>query len=271
MIYTHRWNPSSEHPEKSCGVYLLHGTGEHAGRYEQLAQRLAGAGYRVGAHDHPGHGQSDGTRGLIDPPGALVTQAAIQIQQFALETGSSPIVFAHSLGCVIATELVLEHGLNVKALILSAPAFVPQMSWFNRLQLTILSLVAPMFRVEIPYNPSLLTSDPEQQKIAQADALNHGYKSASLIGWLVRSGGRSLGLAQSLDTPTLLLIAGADSVVDSEQTRSFASSVPGHRITVHEYDGYLHEILNETPERRALVLDDIEAWLNRIEAKDSDT
>jgi alpha-beta hydrolase superfamily lysophospholipase len=261
FIHSYRWRPPVGVPQRSHGVYLLHGTGEHAGRYEQLATRLAAAGWLVGAHDQPGHGQSSGKRGLIDPPGALVTQSAIQIQAFANETGSMPIVFGHSLGGVVATELVLQHGLNVKGLILSAPAFVPITSTMDRIKLRLLTLIAPRLCLDLGYNASRLTHDERTQNLAHADPLIHSYKSSTLVNWLMQSGQRSIDMAATLNCPTLLLIAGDDLVVESDKTRLFASRVCPEKLTLSEYKGFYHELLNETPERRELVLADIENWL----------
>lgn len=264
-IYTHRWNPSPEQARDAPGIYLLHGTGEHAGRYQRLADRLALAGWRVGAHDHPGHGQSEGKRGLIDPPGALATQAALQIKEFACETGESPVLFGHSLGGVLASELVLEHNLQVAGLVLSAPAFVPHISKLDRVKLKLLTVAAPSLCLDLGYNARNLTHDDDEQRIASHDALNHGFKSATLVNWLMQSGSRSLHHAHELAVDTLLLIAGADPVVDSSQTRLFGHRVSADRMTVHEYDGYYHEILNETPAWRERVESDITQWLTRFD------
>ena len=260
-IHTRRWQPADESQVHNTGVYILHGTGEHSARYEHLARRLTDSGFKVGAHDHIGHGESEGTRGVVDPPGALVTQAAIQCQNFAKETGHLPVLFGHSLGGVAAAELVLEHRLPVAGLILSAPAFVPYTRLQDRLLLNTLAHLAPTFTVERPYTASRLTHDKKIQQLAEADLLNHGFKSASLIDWLIRSGKKQLGNAHRLDTDTLLLIAGSDPIVDSSKTEQFVNTAPAQRLTVHRYEDYLHEILNETPERAELAFADIERWM----------
>ena len=218
----------------------------------------------MGAHDQPGHGRSAGKRGLIEPSGALATQTAIQIQAFANEIGSMPIVFGHSLGGVVATELVLQHGLCVKGLILSAPAFVPITSRVDRLKLRLLTLIAPKLCLDLGYEPNRLTHDDKVQKLAHADPLIHSFKSTTLVNWLIRSGQKSLDLAENLDTPTLLLVAGDDLIADSGKTRLFASRVTADILTSVEYEGFYHELLNETPERRERVLVDIEKWLAKF-------
>lgn len=262
-VFQYRWYPKDEAPLKEAGVYLLHGTGEHAARYERLAQALTDHGFRVAAHDHPGHGKSSGKRGVVDPPGALVTQAGIQVQSFAAECGAAPILFGHSLGGVVAAELVLEHRLPVTGLILSAPAFAPYIGRVNQFKLKLLTHIAPLFTQELPYDASRLTHDEAQQKLAENDPLNHGYKSASLISWLVESGRRSLDSAHQLDVDSLLLIAGSDPVVSASDLEKFSEQAPSEYLTTCRYADFRHEILNETPERRQKVVKDILGWLSR--------
>lgn len=260
--HIYRWHSPDPGADERPGVYLLHGTGEHAERYEHLAQRLVALGFHVAAHDHPGHGRAPGKRGVIDPPGSLVTQAAIQCQSFAQELGRSPIVFGHSLGGVVATELVLQHAMPVAGLILSAPAFVPYIRKRDRFQVRALQLFAPTFTVERPYDATRLTHDKSVQEIAHNDALNHGYKSASLIAWLIDSGQQQLQHAHRLSVDTLVLIAGADPVVRSDKIQEFVQSAPADKIKAINYDGFLHEILNETPDRSMRAFADIEQWLS---------
>ncbi|MFK8084106.1 MAG: lysophospholipase [Granulosicoccus sp.] len=262
-FHTHslRWDPPENTPVFKQGVYLLHGTGEHAARYAHLAKRLTAAGFRVGAHDHPGHGQSDGKRGVMDPAGALVTQAAIQVQRFAAETDCAPVLFGHSLGGVAATELVIEHGLPVAGLILSAPAFAPFIRKRDQLKVSLLAHLAPTFTIERPYDASRLTHNDNIGKKAEADPLNHGFRSAGLVNWILKSGARQLSNASLLDVDTLLLIAGSDVIVDSSRNREFAAAVSTSKITTHEYDDCFHEILNETTDRSDRAFDDILRWM----------
>lgn len=260
-IHTYRWHPESGAPVQPRGVYLLHGMGEHAARYERLANRLAKHGWRVGAHDHPGHGRSGGQRGVADPPDQLVTEAQKQLEQFTRECGSAPILFAHSLGGIVATELVLARRVSVTGLMLSAPAIVPKISMMNRLKLRILSLVAPSFTVELPYDARLLTHDQDEISAAESDELIHGFKSAGLVRWLISSAQRALSSADQISMPTLLMIAGSDQLIDIAKTQAFAERVPSELLTKHVYEGCHHELLNETSDRRKQVLDDIMRWL----------
>jgi len=131
-IHCYRWHPLREGPQQSRGIYLLHGIGEHAGRYERLANHLTKLGYEVGAHDHPGHGQSTGKRGVLESNTQLERCAAEQFDAFHSETGAVPFLFGHSLGGLVATSMVLSHDVKVAGLLLSAPAYRPIISLKHR-------------------------------------------------------------------------------------------------------------------------------------------
>ena len=264
-IHTHRWDPPVDVPVRPVGIYLLHGTGEHAARYDRLAARLASQGWRVGAHDHAGHGLSHGQKGLVHPDNLLSTAAVDQIETFTTETGAVPVLFGHSLGAVLATQLVIEHKLPVRGLMLSAPAFVPLMRPVDRLKLRLLSAFAPKLCLNLGYEPGRLTQDVEYQQMASADTLIHGYKSATLVNWLLDNGQRMIDKADQLNVDTLLMIAGADLVADSSKTRLFANKAPARLLTVHDYDNHFHELLNESPARRERTMSDMERWLERFQ------
>lgn len=260
-IHRYRWQPPKQTVRQSRGVYLLHGIGEHAGRYERLAKRLTELGYEVGAHDHPGHGQSSGKRGVLDSSDQLENCASEQLDAFRTETGSSPFLFGHSLGGLAATSMVLNHNAKVAGLLLSVPAYSPLISRSNKVKLAVLNRLAPRLARELPYHVQNLTHDETEQEKALADPLNHRYKSASIISWIVKTGKRSIEQANALNVPTLVLIAGEDRVIDSQAILEFISAAPKQQITKHYYPDHRHEVLNETPLKRQQVLVDIEQWL----------
>lgn len=263
-IESHRWHPPHDATPQKRGIYLLHGIGEHAGRYERFATFLTSLGYEVAAHDHPGHGKSSGKRGVIEHDNALVDVAADQFRVFEAETGSTPILFGHSLGGLVATSIVLQKKATVAALMLSAPAYAPFIGPVNKLKLRLLEMVAPRFAQQLPYNAELLTHDPHEQERGRQDPLNHRYKSASVVGWIVRAGSQCIASADTLNVQTLILVPGNDVVVDASQTQVFIDNAPDQLITARHYDNYLHEMLNETPDRREKVHADIEQWLKQL-------
>ena len=261
-LQRHRWAPSPDAPARPRGVYLLHGVGEHGARYERLARRLAAEGWPVGGHDHPGHGRSGGPRGRLPVEGTYMSRAHEECARFAGETGAAPFLFGHSLGGVVACELALAHPDAVAGLVLSAPAIAPRLNAQQALKLRTLSLLAPRLVLELPYEPENLTHDPEQRRVALADPWIHGFKSAEKIGWLVRAGAALLETGAGLDLDVLVLVADDDVVVDNAATYRFAERLPAGRATVLAYEGAHHELLNEGPELRGRVEDDVVRWLD---------
>lgn len=260
--YTQRWLPSGGAGARPCGVYLLHGTGEHCERYDAFARVLADDGWVVGAHDHPGHGRSFGKQGSVSPNGLLAVQAAMQIQTFAEETGAPPILFGHSLGGVVASELVLSHQLPVSGLILSSPAFRPIITIVNRVKLVTLYTVAPDKAVRLKYRPEALTHDDTIRNLSLQDPLIHTYRSARMVRYMLDSGAQSIAKSHTLKTPTLALIAGADPVIETAAIDEWVAGAPEQWMTKKTYQGAFHELLNELPETRNRVAEDILQWLN---------
>lgn len=259
-IHTHRWYPSGALAQNR-GVYLLHGAGEHGMRYDRLAKHFTSLGYVVGAHDHPGHGKSDGKRGVIVPEQSLVDHAAQMLEEFTIETGAAPILFGHSLGGVVAATVALKVKTPIAGLILSAPAFELTISPLNRFKLNAFNAIAPYHAQDLPYDPTRLTQDKLEQQLAINDPLMHGFKSASYVMWLIEAGKAVFKLADQIEVNTLVLVPEDDPVVNPDKIKEFAGNAPPSKITLHCYAGYKHEVLNETPERRERVMSDISQWL----------
>jgi len=275
-VHQHRWPAAAGVTPQGRGIYLIHGIGEHAGRYQRLAQQLSELGYDVGAHDHPGHGKSAGKRGVLNSEYHLEETARAQLNAFSQETDATPILFGHSLGGLVAASMVLNLDVQVAGLILSAPAFAPFISPYNKLKLRVLNFVAPKFTQQLPYKAHFLTHDEEEQQRGRADPLNHRYKSASIVTWLVSVGKRTFNKAPQLSVPTLVLIAGEDVVVNPETMKTFVERAPKQFITERTYADFRHEILNETADRREQVHSDIKSWLancgldsNALEGQDT--
>lgn len=261
-LHTECWYPNRSISEQPKSVYILHGLGEHSGRYQRLVKQLNSLGYIVGAHDHPGHGRSEGERGVVASEALFVDATEQAFNAFADETNTQPILFGHSLGGVVAVKSVLEKRVNASGLILSAPAFSPQISIANQYKVRLLTLIAPNFTQELPYVPGRLTHDQSEEDKGKDDALNHGFKSAGLVNWLVNAGRDAEAGASDITIPTLVLVAGADAVVHADNAKHFADNLPQGIGTTIVYSDYYHEILNETEARRMKVHEDIEHWLD---------
>ncbi|MEZ5741169.1 MAG: alpha/beta hydrolase [Burkholderiaceae bacterium] len=257
-LFAHRWPATT--PRRRGGIYLLHGFGEHGARYGALATHLAGLGWEVASHDHRGHGRSPGRHRLLREA-SWADEASDRFRAFAREIEGPTLLFGHSMGGVVAAEMVLQRHLAVDGLILSSPGFQPMLTRTQQRQLRLMRRLAPRLVMSRPVDGARLSHDPQQVTAYRTDPLVHGRVSAGLVDWMQRCGARSIELADQLEVDTLLLVGGADRVVDPAASLAFARRAPADRLTLHCYDEGLHELFNEMPSIRDRVLADLDVWL----------
>lgn len=257
-LFGRHWSPAEPH---GGGIYLLHGLGEHSGRYEGLATWLAGRGWQVRAHDHHGHGRSPGVRGSIPRAGALLEDATDLVGRFTREIGRKPVLLGHSMGGALAAELVVLRQLPVAGLVLSSPALDPGLNRLQRLMLAAMLRIAPGRTLGNGLDPRKISHDPAVVEAYLADPLVHDRASARLVSWLVAAGQGAIAAADTLAVDTLMLVAGDDALVAPAGSRRFAERAPAGRVTLHRYEGLWHEVFNERAADRMRVLADFDAWL----------
>lgn len=228
-------------------VVLVHGLGEHAGRYGQLASRLNAWGYAVRGYDQYGHGESSGPRGSLPAPARLIEDLAdvLESTRPRLGTRAPLILLGHSLGGLVAASLVARNGAGVDALVLSSPAFAAGLSGFQKLLVATLPRVAPNLAVGNGLDPRFLSHDPAVVAAYRDDPLVHDRISGRLAAFIAQEGPQVLRQAGGWKVPTLLLYAGADRLVDPQGSRAFAAAAPAGVVTAHCFEPLFHEIFNE--------------------------
>ncbi len=258
-LFCRDWRPD---PTATLGgIYLLHGLGEHVGRYDALARELCAAGWRVRAHDHRGHGRSGGARGVLAPAGDLRRDAVGLVAEFAKECASAPLLLGHSMGGALAAELVLTGAFPVRALVLSSPALALRMSALQKALLWLLVRAAPDLAIANRLKPEWLSHDQDEVEAYVADALVHRRISARLLHWMVAAGTLARAHAPGLRVPTLLLYGGADRIVDPDGARHFARHAAPGMLTTREYEAAYHELFHESVPWRHEALADLLGWI----------
>ena len=263
-LYVQRWPaPGVAHGT----VQIVHGLGEHIGRYGALALVLNAAGWHVAGHDHRGHGRSEGARGTIAGPQSLLADLGAVSDH--VRDGGRLVLLGHSLGGLIAARFVAE-GLSSRAerwqrdvdgLVLSSPALDPGLGVAQRLLLAVAGRVAPDLRLSNGLQPEWVCRDPEVVRRYVADPLVHDRVTARLVRFIVDAGQLVQAQAPHWRVPTLLMWAGADRCVAPAGSAAFAAAAPAGVLTVRSFPGLYHEIFNE-PERQ-LVLGHLMRWLER--------
>ncbi|QNK70289.1 alpha/beta hydrolase [Variovorax sp. PAMC26660] len=244
-------------------VVIVHGLGEHAGRYHALAEDLHEWGFAVWAHDHHGHGESTGARGGLPSERRLVDDLALVIDDARRENPGLPLVLlGHSLGGLVAASLVARGVRPVDGLVLSSPGLDPGLSGFQKALLAVLPRIAPNLRVGNGLDDNYLSHDPAVVQAYRDDPLTHDRIGSRLARFLAHEGASVQQHAANWPVPTLLLYAGDDRLVVPAASRAFAAAAaPSGMVEAHCFPLLYHEIFNEL--EAAPVFAALRHWLDR--------
>ena len=223
-------------------VLVVHGLGEHAGRYDALARRLNAWGFAVRGFDQCGHGESGGDRGCLPSPMRLVEDLADMVESLR---GRMPedlplLLLGHSLGGLVAACFTALRHRPVQGLILSSPAFDAGLGPLQKLLLATLPRVAPHLTVSNGVKPERLSRDPAVVAAYRADSRVHDRISGRLGRFIADTGPLVVARAAQWKVPTLLLYAGDDRVVDPAGSRRFAAAAPPELVTARCFEDLYH-------------------------------
>jgi alpha-beta hydrolase superfamily lysophospholipase len=259
--------PLSAHPTPATQrgtVLLVHGLGEHMGRYAHVAQQLNAWGFDVRGYDHHGHGLSSGVRGTLPTPHRLLDDLA-RVIDHTRDAMPSPthrlILLGHSMGGLVAARAVAEQLRPVDGLVMSSPALRTDINWLQKMLLATLPHIAPQLCVDNGLDARWVARNTQAVHAYENDPLVHRKISAALGAWILDQGQATLAQAAQWQVPTLLLYAGQDRLVSPEGSALFAQRAPSHLVTTHVYPAMYHEIFND-PEVDQ-VFADLRAWLLR--------
>ena len=242
-------------------VLIVHGLGEHSGRYAALAQWFNARGYTVRSYDHVGHGQSPGARGALRRPDALLLDLAAMYKQYEAELGFKPLLLGHSMGGLVCARAVTGGWVAPSGLILSSPALRPRATPFMQLLARVLAVAVPYKALPQRVPSSQLSHDESVQVAFLADPLRHGRMTPRLAAFFIRAGRAAIRDAGKLKVPVLLLVAGADALVDPAGSAQFAARAPDGVVTYCLFDALYHELFNEAEPGRSAVLAELDKWL----------
>jgi alpha-beta hydrolase superfamily lysophospholipase len=241
-------------------VVLVHGLGEHCGRYAHVVQALNGWGWHAVAYDHRGHGRSEGPRGALNDPDALLDDLS-RVVSAARSAHSGPIVlFGHSMGGLVVARYGAEGTLDdperwfhaVDAMVLSSPALDADLTIGQRFQLRLMRWLVPNLAVGNGLKPEWVSRDPKVVAAYMADPLVHDRITPKLVSFILNGGEFARTQASAWNLPTLLVYAGSDRCVAPRGSRAFASSAPSHLVTAQEFPALYHEIFNEPEQQQVL-------------------
>jgi alpha-beta hydrolase superfamily lysophospholipase len=257
------WSVPAGSPTRAT-VLLVHGLGEHMGRYAALAQALTAWGYAVRAYDQYGHGASDGPRGGLPSAGRLLDDLAQVIDQTraGMAAGQPLLLLGHSMGGLVAARFVARQLRPLQGLVLSSPALDPGLNPVQKLLVAVLPALLPNLRVGNGLDARLISHDPAVVAAYQSDPLVHDRIAARLARFIADDSAAVRAAAPGWTLPTLLLYAGADRLVNPAGSRAFAAAAPPAVLQSQCFESLYHEIFNEAEPGRTQVLAALRAWLD---------
>ncbi|MEO8807204.1 MAG: lysophospholipase [Burkholderiaceae bacterium] len=250
-------------------VLIVHGLGEHIGRYAHVAAQLNSWGWSAVGYDQRGHGGSEGARGTLHHSDDLLTDLALMIDSVRAKNPGPLVLLGHSLGGLVAARFVAgaaapdaaAWGRPVDALVLSSPALDVGTSAWQKFLLSVLGPLAPNLALSNGLKPAWISRDAAVVGAYMADPLVHDRITPRLARFIVDAGEWVRANAAAWPVPTLLLYAGKDRCVAPAGSRALAAAAPKALLTVQEFKPLYHEIFNE-PEK-AEVFAVLGGWLAR--------
>lgn len=233
-------------------VALLHGLGEHAGRYERFAGLANARGIALVAADLRGHGRSPGAAGYVDGFEEYVIDADAIIGAATSEASKMGVpwfLMGHSMGGVVALEWLGSHEPipPPAGIVLSSPAVriggdVPR--WLLKLA-PLLAALAPRMRAN-PIDPAAISRIESVVADYAADPLvMHSAPPARTAAELIVAGERGAAVPPRLYFPLYALHGTADPLIDPEGTRNVYGAWGGSDKTLRLWPGSRHEVLND--------------------------
>jgi len=257
-LYWQRYTP----PAPRATVLVLHGGGDHSGRYPGITTALVRAGLEVALVDFRGHGQSDGRRWHVDAFADYLADLDAFVAKVRADGPKGKLfAVAHSQGALVTALWALGHPGALDGYVLSSPYFrlalKPPLG--KVLGAKLVGRVVPWLPVKTGLDVNDLTSDVELQRWTDRDPL---YGRATTPRWFDESNRAQVEVlrrAGEFQGPLLVLAAGADSIADASAARAFVDAARSTDKRLEVYEGFRHEIFNERERDRPIA--EAVAWL----------
>lgn len=249
-LYAQSWHPEEKARAVIC---LVHGLGEHSGRYVDLADRLTKAGYIILSFDLRGHGRSEGQRGHTPGYEALIKDIDSYLNKSKEKYSQLPIfLFGYSLGGNLVLNYALRRNAEIKGVIVVGPwlrlSFKP--SVFKIILGKITNKIWPSFSQLTGLENEVICKDPKICKSRENDSLVHNQISARMFISVNQAGEWAIEHAFEFSLPLLIMQGGDDRLSSVQASREFADKIKTD-CTLKIWDGLYHEIHKE-PEKEKI-------------------
>jgi alpha-beta hydrolase superfamily lysophospholipase len=248
-------------------IAVVHGFGEHSGRYDQLGSHLNTKGYSVTAYDHRGHGLSDGLPGHIERFKEYEDDLDRILSSIRGRSDGRPIfLVAHSMGGLVALRYLATRKEGVAAAAISAPLIgLASPPPVHKLIIgRVAARLAPHFRLNNEINPAVLSRDPEVGKAYANDPLVNRKVSANWFAEATHAMEELNEWAPRITLPLIVMHGTDDRLASVDATKRFFERIGSSDKELVIYPGFYHELFNE-PEKQD-VFTRVSEWIDKRNA-----
>lgn len=249
-------------------VAIVHGLGEHSGRYAALAEALVEHRFTVAALDLPGHGEAPGPRGHVKSweflrdqvvPATFTASRGMPGQPPDLQA----VLLGHSLGGLLALDYALAHPRDLLAVVASAPPLRTPAPPVWKLGLAeAAKVLAPAQGFASGLEESAISRDAEVVQARAADPLVHDRITPQLYFGMDQARRRVMAEARRLAIPALLLQGMKDRIIEPKGVLEFNVAAPHGMARIITYPEAFHEVFNDLD--RGQVIRDLTGWLDAV-------
>jgi alpha-beta hydrolase superfamily lysophospholipase len=260
-LYYQSWRAGKE---THAIMAIIHGFGEHSGRYTNVVNHLIPQGYTIYGFDLRGHGRSPGQRGHINSWDEYRGDGKTFLHMISKQEPNLPVfILGHSMGALIALDYLLHDPARLRGAIISGAPLEPVgvAKPFLVLLARVLSRVWPRFSLPLGLDPKGISRDPDVVKAYQADPLVHGKTTVRWGTEILQTIEWVKAHAADVKIPILLIHGGSDPLNSPDGTRNFFDKVTFPDKEMKIYPGSYHEVHNDLDYGQ--VMKDMTQWLER--------
>jgi alpha-beta hydrolase superfamily lysophospholipase len=244
-MYARGWAPTGK---PKAAIALVHGLGEHIGRYEHVGAAMTENGYALLGFDLRGHGKSGGPRGHTPSMEAFLSDIDLFLEGVARRyPGGKQFLYGHSLGGVLVLNYALRRKPHLAGAISTAAALHTSVEEqkVKVVMARILGSLLPSIVFASGLDPNTLSRDPAVVQAYIRDPLVHDRITLGLGKTMLTAAQWIFENAHELQLPLLIMHGTKDMLGFPRGSQEFASLAPKELITLKMWDGFFHEIHNE--------------------------
>uniref|UniRef100_A0A663LPT8 Monoglyceride lipase n=1 Tax=Athene cunicularia TaxID=194338 RepID=A0A663LPT8_ATHCN len=263
-LFCRYWKPAAT---PRALVFIAHGAGEHCGRYDDLAQRLTGLNLFVFAHDHVGHGQSEGDRMVVSDFHVFIRDSLQHIDLMKKEHPELPIlILGHSMGGAISILTASERPSEFSGMLLISPLVVASPEVATPIKVfaaKVLNFVLPNLSLG-SIDPNAISRNKKEMESYTSDPLvYHGGMKVSFVIQLMNAIARIERALPKLTLPILVLHGSSDKLCDIKGSYLLMDTVQSQDKTLKVYEEAYHALHKELPEVSTSVFTEILTWIGQ--------